>query len=281
MEIQGEKEIPMRAVSLLYHDVVKKGEPDASGFPGLHAGRYKLDCEDFERHIAELRHAAPSIPVTVMDVLTTRRDHPFMLTFDDGGVSAYTYIADVLDRYGWKAHFLITTDFIGHASFVNAQQIRELKKRGHIIGSHSCSHPDRMAFLTSESLLREWRTSVSALSDVLGEKVIVASVPGGSYSSRVADAADRAGIRALFTSEPITRTRQVGACSVFGRYTVWRGMAPNVSAGFASGRGLSRPTQWMFWNSKKIIKAAGGKRYADLISFLLKHLNREGSGREH
>ena len=58
----------MRAVSLLYHDVVKKGESDASGFPGPHAGRYKLDCEEFEGHMAALHAAVAGRPRTVLEV---------------------------------------------------------------------------------------------------------------------------------------------------------------------------------------------------------------------
>ena len=41
----------MRAISLLYHDVVLHGEFAASGFPGADAAVYKLELADFEQHI--------------------------------------------------------------------------------------------------------------------------------------------------------------------------------------------------------------------------------------
>ena len=85
MERQAEREKVMRAVSLLYHDVVKRGESDASGFPGLHAGRYKLDGEEFEGHMAALHAAVALPPRTVLDVLAQDAGSPFMLTFDAAG----------------------------------------------------------------------------------------------------------------------------------------------------------------------------------------------------
>jgi len=268
----------MRAVSLLYHDVVKRGESDTSGFPGPHAGRYKLDCEEFEGHMAALHAAVACRPRTVLEVLPRPAGSPFMLTFDDGGISARQYVADVLDRYGWRAHFFITTDYIGHPAFVDKQHIRELRKRGHAIGSHSRSHPSRMSYLTWDALVQEWKTSVDALADVLGEPVVIASVPGGYYAKSVAAAASQCGIKGLFTSEPITRSRVVGGCRVFGRYTIWRGMAPESSARFATGRGWAREQQFLFWNAKKMIKAVGGRQYAKLIALCLERGNGK---REH
>jgi len=88
------------------------------------------------------------------------------------------------------------------------------------------------------------------LSDVLGEPVTVASVPGGCYSRRVAAAAAASGIKALFTSEPVTTSHRVDGCLVFGRYTIWRGMRPAMSAAFTSG-GFHRYEQFLFWNPRR------------------------------
>src|SRR5262249_51253399 len=145
---------------------------------------------------------------------------PFFITFDDGGVSAYDEVATLLDKRRWPGHFLITTDCIGRAGFLSKEQIRGLRKRGHVIGSHSCSHPSRMSECSWQQLIVEWHSSVAILSDILGEAVVVASVPGGYYSRAVAEAAARAGVRALFTSEPVIRHQQVDGCYVLGRYTL-------------------------------------------------------------
>jgi peptidoglycan/xylan/chitin deacetylase (PgdA/CDA1 family) len=179
-----------------------------------------------------------------------------------------------LNHYGWKGHFFITAHYIGRPTFVNKDHIRMLRKDGHVIGSHSNSHPDRMSSLSWDRLVTEWSTSVKTLSDILGEEVSTASVPGGYYSRKVAEAASHSGIKALFTSEPVTKSQTIDGCEVFGRYTVWQGMAPEVSAGFASGRRMPRYQQFLFWNTKKIAKVIGGKLYSKVIVSLLRRSKR-------
>ena len=73
-------------------------------------------------------------------------------TFDDGGVSYYTVVADRLEAQGWRGHCFVSTDFIGQRGFLTAAQIRELDARGHVIGSHSASHPARFSTLTAASM---------------------------------------------------------------------------------------------------------------------------------
>jgi peptidoglycan/xylan/chitin deacetylase (PgdA/CDA1 family) len=266
---QARKRSRRRAVTLLYHDVVNKGEADESGFPGPHAARYKLEADDFERHIAALSRVIASRPVTIDDALEVRKKAPpLMLTFDDGGVSASTVIERILDRYGWKAHFFVTTDYIGRPGFLTADQIRALRKHGHVIGTHSRSHPQRMSSLGWEALVREWRGSADALADILGEPVTVASIPGGCYSRRVAEAAAFSGFKALFTSEPRTAAPAVDGCVILGRYTIWRGMPPEVSAGLASW-GRLRATQFLSWNSRKVAKVLGGEAYVKTLRYVL------------
>ena len=92
-----------------------------------------------------------SLPVSVTlatdlpasDTAATGDTLPFLITVDDGGVSYYTVVADRLERLGWRGHCFVTTDMIGQRGFLTRRQIRELDGRGHIIGSHSASHPTR------------------------------------------------------------------------------------------------------------------------------------------
>jgi peptidoglycan/xylan/chitin deacetylase (PgdA/CDA1 family) len=248
------------AVTLLYHDVVPRGREDDSGFPGAGAARYKLTPDEFAEHLAAINRAAGLAAAT----------SELLLAFDDGGVSALDPIADLLERHGLRGSFFITTDHIGTATFLSAAQIHELRRRGHTIGSHSCSHPARMSCCSREELLREWRQSCGVLNDILGELVTVASVPGGYYSRAVAEAAAEAGIRILFNSEPTTRTRTVDGCLVLGRYTVYRGMSARTAAALAVGRRWPRWRQALWWNVKKAVKAVGGRAYLGLREKLLR-----------
>src|SRR2546428_9627226 len=121
-----------------------------------------------------------------------------------------------------------------------------------------------MASCTWDQLIHEWAKSAAILSELLGEPMRIASVPGGAYSRRVAEAAAVAGITALFTSEPTSRCRQVDGCLVVGRYSVRRGTPARVAAALASGRLLPRLPPPCFWNCKKLAKALGGARYLAL-----------------
>jgi peptidoglycan/xylan/chitin deacetylase (PgdA/CDA1 family) len=178
-------------------------------------------------------------------------------------------VADLLESYGWRGHFFATSDFVGARGFVSAAQLRDLRGRGHVIGSHSRSHPKRMSACTREKIEAEWSDSRAALEDMLSEAVTVASVPGGFYSRRVARAAVAAGIRFLFTSEPTTRSHDVDACRVIGRYTIYRGMAPESAGSLARGDVVARWRQAAMWNLKKLGKAVGGRAYLSAREKLL------------
>ncbi|HVH67110.1 MAG TPA: polysaccharide deacetylase family protein [Gemmatimonadales bacterium] len=250
----------MKALALLYHDVVAAGAWDASGFPGAVPAAYKLERRDFERHLAAVS-ALGARQGTVRDLFPpTPGAPPVLLTFDDGGASACG-VADLLEHAGWRGHFLITTDYLGTPGFVTRGQVRDLAARGHVIGTHSCSHPTPMSRCSWERLLEEWSRSAGVLAEVLGEPVRVGSVPGGALSGRVVAAAAAAGLRALFTSEPTPRCRLVDGCVVIGRFVLRRGTPPAVAAALASGQRLARLRQLWSWNLKKVAKAVAGDLY--------------------
>jgi hypothetical protein len=126
-----------------------------------------------------------------------------------------------------------------------------------------------MSLLGPEAQREEWTKSVLILSDMLGEQVDVASVPGGYYSSVVARTASASGIRTLFTSEPTSRLHETDGCVVIGRYSVVRGMSPSVIAALASGRVSPRLQQALLWNAKKAAKFIGGESYLKLRRFII------------
>ena len=239
---------------LLFHDVYAI-DPRESGFQSPAADRYKLRATAFVRQIASLYDTRPTLP--------------FALTFDDGGVSFYTEVADRIEALGWRAHCFVPTGHIGRAGFMNAAQLRELDRRGHTIGSHSASHPSRMSALSSEAVSSEWQRSVAVLEDLLGRAVTTASVPGGFTSQGVENAAAAAGIRTLFTSEPVTHTWRRGACSVAGRFTIRHDSAADLAARFVARAPLARWAAWADWNVKAAVKPLLGSAYPRIADWLL------------
>lgn len=240
--------------ALMYHDVVETGAEDSSGFPGRDAALYKVTPEQFASHLKAIKHSHAA------------------LTFDDGGASA-RLVADILERHGFTGHFFVTTNYIGTRGFVDERTIRDLHRHGHIVGSHSCSHPLRMGHCSWTQLLDEWRDSRRALQDILGEEVRQASVPGGDFAPQVADAAARAGFTDLFTSEPTGDIRHAFGLTLHGRFTIQKGTTAATAAALAAGEWLPCARQAVAWNAKKISKRIGGDRYLQLRKLLLGHGN--------
>jgi peptidoglycan/xylan/chitin deacetylase (PgdA/CDA1 family) len=252
----------MRA--LLYHDVAPRDEWHATGFEGGDAAVYKLEMSEFERHLAAL--ATIGRPP---DLVTAATPDAWLLTFDDGGASALTRIAPALESRGWRGHFFMTLGRLGTPEFLDAAGIREMHRRGHIVGSHTVTHPLQMSSCSADQLRREWTVSAEMLGDILHERPTVASVPGGAFSPQVAETAGQAGIRLLFTSEPTARTWYVGPVRCIGRFTLWNGMPPAAAHACATGRGVWPVRQRVTWETKKLAKAMLGPTYLRVRKRLL------------
>jgi peptidoglycan/xylan/chitin deacetylase (PgdA/CDA1 family) len=248
----------MSLATLMYHDVVSAGRWDESGFPGHAAAHYKLDTANFHAHLDSLRAAGAMFAEP--DAVAGGRYEGCLLTFDDGGASA-SFVGEAMLRRGIRGCFFITTARIGTPGFVDAQNLRAMRREGHLIGSHSHTHPANISRLDPHALHEEWRRSVDALEQVLGEPVHTASVPGGFMSTPVLRAAEAAGIRILFTSEPTTRERHTGKCAVLGRYALLRESPPGTAVALATGDGGARLRQWTSWNVKKPLKRWAGPVY--------------------
>src|SRR5207248_1719796 len=83
-------------------------------------------------------------------------------------------IGDALCARGWRGHFFIVTNLLGVRTFLAPADIRQLRSCGHLIGSHSHTHPDIFNALSPRRMLEEWHASTDALSQVLGERCATA-----------------------------------------------------------------------------------------------------------
>lgn len=233
-------------VALAFHDIAEPGRRDEVGFPGPLAARYKLTPQLFEAHLDQLAAAH-----VVVGTLGEAARPAAALTFDDGGASAIAAAA-ALERHGWAGHFFITTALIGTSGFLDAAGVRELRDRGHVVGSHSHRHPTYMGALAPELIADEWRTSRAILGEILGEAPLIASVPGGYVSPAVVEQAAAAGYRLLMTSNPTTRTRHHDELAVIGRFAI-RATTPAVlSARYVSRAPLARGRLWLAWQAKAV-----------------------------
>ncbi|MGH8370953.1 MAG: polysaccharide deacetylase family protein, partial [Gammaproteobacteria bacterium] len=131
---------------ILFHDIYTN-DPAESGFNGPGAEHYKLPVTEFERHLRGLQQVldGPPVLITASGTDTITGQVPFAITVDDGGISYYTNVAARLEAMNWRGHCFVTTDRIGRPGFLTKQHIQELHARGHVIGSHSVSHPRRFS----------------------------------------------------------------------------------------------------------------------------------------
>ncbi len=231
--------------SVGYHDVTD--DPRQSGFQRNGALPLKLGPQLFRSHLDRIAEG-PRPPALITSIDLTRSGRHLLLTFDDGGKSALD-IGDELCRRGWRGHFFITTSLIGRRTFLDAREIRQLRTAGHLIGSHSHTHPDIYRELDQGRMVVEWRQSSDILAQITGEQCVAAAVPGGEISGAVLRSAGASGLRYLFTSEPWLAPRIVGGCWILGRYCAKASTTPDEIAELAGFRG---------WTNKLLVRRLKG-----------------------
>lgn len=251
-----------------YHDVTD--DPTDSGFQRDAALPFKLGFQLFKEHLDRI-HAQGRAPEFVDEIDLTRPGRHLLLTFDDGGKSSLR-ISDELCRRGWRAHFFIPTSLIGRRTFLSPDEIRQLRRCGHLIGSHSHNHPSIYRELDRSRMVVEWRQSCDILAQLLGEPCATASVPGGEISPAVLRSADAAGLRYLFTSEPWLVPRVVGGCRVLGRF------CPKAST---SADEIARLARFTGWTNKLLVrrlKALARRSMPPLYRLYVSRSTREWQG---
>jgi peptidoglycan/xylan/chitin deacetylase (PgdA/CDA1 family) len=245
-------------VALIYHDILRAEEtdPDVVGFAGPLARRYKLTRRTFEAHLEAI--AAESLRVGRYDDPAGAAE--VLLTFDDGGASA-ALAAEMLAARGWRGHFFVTSARIGTPGFLDEEGVRGLAAAGHVVGSHSHTHPSYMRELDMRELSEEWHTSREVLTEILGDAPAVAAIPGGSVSPAVLRAVQEAGYATVMTSEPRRRRRTVGGVDVIDRYTIWSSTTPGRVRGYVAQTLPGRSRLRAEWEIKKVLKRVSPSLY--------------------
>ena len=236
-------------ICLLYHDVFSH-EPFESGFLRERDMPYKLRANLFEEHVRKVSEYCSDKGLS--------KDY-VVFTFDDGGKSFHTVIAPILEKYGYRGVFFISTQYIGEDSFLNESEIQDLYSRGHIIGSHAHTH-EHLYKLSNDQLKEEWAKSSSILSRIIGQPVLYASIPNGDTSKRVLEYAKECGFKFIYTSEPTTKRVLWKEMEIIGRYVLMSNCSSDtvVSIISSASKRLSLSIKRVF---VKLIKAMLGEHY--------------------
>jgi len=229
---------------LMYHDVFFQTPSES----GLASDMYKISVEHFERQIRKVCEFEKSNPGSII------------LTFDDGGSSFYSPISQILDKYSLKGYFFIATKYIGTTGFLSKEQIADIDKRGHYIGSHSFSHPENITTFSNEEMCEEWTRSVTDLEEIVGHKVKIASIPNGYQSNKVLEAIRKANIIEVFTSKPTCKPEQYKDITLNGRFVVLDGMTEDDIINLINSK-REKQLLLLKWRILNVVKLILGNKY--------------------
>jgi peptidoglycan/xylan/chitin deacetylase (PgdA/CDA1 family) len=173
------------------------------------------DLTTFERHLKLFKTLFS--PVSILDLERFFRDKSWskdkpglIISFDDGFRSHYSYIAPLLEKYGFTGWFLIPTDFIDVPANLQAdysknhnicfkydygkdrlamswEEIKEIDQK-HVVVSHTRSHL-RLSEKTPEYILKtEIVGSKRILEEILQHEITCFGWVGGEVDSYSANA---------------------------------------------------------------------------------------------
>ncbi len=188
----------MSQVNLMFHDVKLK------------PNKWNLLPFQFEKYI---------------QIISNLNKENLTITIDDGGVGNYNFIMSILDRYQLKAIFFIPTKFINvnnkfSSNYMNPEQIKTLIENGHLIGSHSHSHPVNFAHLSDEEVEFEWKESKQILENICNIKIENCSIPEGIILKKHFDILEKLGYKRVYTSKPTFQFEKYGQLEIHGRFNI-------------------------------------------------------------
>ncbi|MFO7883620.1 MAG: polysaccharide deacetylase family protein [Desulfobacteraceae bacterium] len=195
--LSGYQTIPV----LCYH---KFNEKDDS--------KLNISKQAFEEQIKYLKdNEFRSITLkALLDFFEYKKEIPeksVLITIDDGFKSGYDVACQILLKYGFKAVFFIYTDYVGvSGKAMTWENLRELKKNGFEIGSHTLSHCDLTEQFQGESeeayqkrIKREIWMSKKIIDKKLNQNTVSFSFPYGKSNPEVVDYVRSAGYKMGFT----------------------------------------------------------------------------------
>lgn len=189
--------------------------------------RYGITAESFAAHMRTLAHRGYRA-VAAEDLVAWLEGGPplperaFVLTFDDGFVGVGQYAAPLLEQLGWPYTVFLVADLLGKTDewtrsenpdgvtypLLGIDEIHALAARGASFQSHTRTHPS-LPKLDSTGLAEELAGSRKILSELLGRPVSLFAYPYGHLDERVEAAAQAAGYRAAFSTQPGFNRRDI------------------------------------------------------------------------
>jgi peptidoglycan/xylan/chitin deacetylase (PgdA/CDA1 family) len=166
----------------------------------------------FEQQLRYLKENGYRVisPEALIEFLDYRKPIPknsVMISVDDGYRSTYEVAYPILKKYGFTATLFIYIDYVGVSSqAITWNQLRELKREGFTIGSHSIAHSDLSKQKKDEDkktylarLKREIFRSKQIIDEKLDQDTLIFSYPFGRQNQTVVSLTQQAGYKMAVT----------------------------------------------------------------------------------
>ncbi len=131
---------------------------------------------------------------------TSFPDKTLIITFDDGNQTDYTIAFPLLEKFGFKATFFLTTDFIDKSGHLQKSQILKMSQEGMEFGSHGKTHKF-LSTLNDDELKSELLDSKKMLEEIIGREINLLSLPGGYHSVNVKRITKKLDFKGICTSK--------------------------------------------------------------------------------
>jgi len=177
---------------LTYHKVLPVADEQAEF--------YSVSAAQLENHIDLLRERTFSIlsPADLLDYRDERAGHVCVLTFDDGTLDHFDLVKPTLERKNCRGLFFVPTDKLDNPGRLTREQICQLSKAGHIIGSHSHEHI-RLDRLPEEDIRVQLELAQEHLGALVGKPPLFMAPPGGFFNPLIRRVAMESGLRVIRT----------------------------------------------------------------------------------
>jgi Predicted xylanase/chitin deacetylase len=252
----------MKTIALMYHDVYQE-TPHESGLQNAGSQKYKVRLCDFEKQVKAVVNHCREKEIPLSRVL---------FTFDDGGSSFSKLIAPILDTNGLKGYFFVSTNYLGTNGFMTRDEVVDLHRKGHIIGTHSHTHPVNLSKCDERTIEQEWETSIRCLQEIIQDAVVYASLPGGYISEPIIKQLSSCGIHTVFTSIPTTRQEAIGGMTFIGRYPVTSKTNERKLTNIFFKHSYVRCLKSVKWHILTVIKSLLGDHYLRIRSEILSRM---------
>ena len=163
-------------VCLMYH-AVKSAEPGASS-----DDYFAVSRETFGRHLDAIARSGRR-GCTLGEAVREGASGRVAITFDDGTIDHYENALPELVARGMSATFFVITTRVGEPGYVGWAQLREMRRAGMEIGSHTRTHPF-LSELDAAGVEREAGLSRTEINAALGQDTTAIALPGGDPPRR-------------------------------------------------------------------------------------------------